>query len=110
MVFKRENKIFEVKYRFDEDNSLFNANVDIFVRLKSNKNTYISTFYTFENILYLKQKFKETGECLNGTYFWGTDMFLINDLKPDTIDRVLHEIIDNGEFDLIFIKTEPDNW
>ena len=102
MVYKRSNSVFEIYYRLDPDKPLSDANVDVFVKLNETKKEYLSTFYTFNNILTLIKKFKMSGECLFGSYFWDSEMFLINDLEEGTIDKVIHELINEGEFFSIF--------
>ena len=64
MVYKRSNSVFEIYYRLDPDTPLSDANVDVFVKLNETKKEYLSTFYTFNNILTLIKKFKMSGECL----------------------------------------------
>lgn len=73
-----------------------NGNIDIFVSY--NRETYVATFFTYQNILSLIDQNKKTGECLNGKFFWASDMILINDLKKETINQVINEMINDNSF------------
>jgi hypothetical protein len=38
---------------------------------------WIASFFTYQNIISLSEKNKKTGECLNGQYFWASNMVLV---------------------------------
>lgn len=95
---KKEN--FKVNYYTIIENKN-NDNVDIHITF-SNNQSYIATFFTYENIKSLVKKNKKTGECLSGTYFWASDMILIQDLEIETIRTVVSQTIENNLFLEIF--------
>ena len=72
---------------YDENDS----NMDVIFTL-SNKTKWVTTFFTYQNILSLSQKNKATGECLYGLYFLAKDMILIDRLNKDIIQKTLEEI------------------
>lgn len=80
-----------------------NENTDVIVEFE-NGEKYISTFFTYNNIVDIKRKNSISGECLSGKYFWASNMFIINDCKRDTIEEVIKHIIEYKEFYNIFIK------
>nr|WP_199001327.1 hypothetical protein [Flavobacterium sp. ASV13] len=41
---------------------------------------------------------KQTGECLNGKYFWASDMILIDKINRESVLSVIDEMIKSGEF------------
>ncbi|WP_155839583.1 hypothetical protein [Aquimarina latercula] len=108
MDYKRENSIFKIKYRLDPEQDIDNCNTDIFVTIVKTQKVYLATFYTYKNITSLVEKFKKSGECLSGYYFWDEDMCLIDDMSIDTLDKVIFEIIENEEFFSIFSLVETE--
>ena len=82
---------------YDDDNC------DVIVNF-NNGDTYISSFFTFKNIETLRKNFSTTGECMNGKFFWSSDMFIIDNLKTDNVKKVIKYLIDNNEFESVFKK------
>lgn len=76
--------------------NLHNDNVDIEVILEDGQ-TFSATLFTRANIDMLLDKYKKSGECANGIYFWAADLILVNDLKEMTIKTVVADLIDSGE-------------
>lgn len=79
----------------DDDNS------DVVVRFTDNSR-YIATFFTYTNIERLRRKNEQTGECLNGKYFWGSDMVLIDKIDRKSILSVIDYMLQTEEFYLAF--------
>jgi Fumarylacetoacetate (FAA) hydrolase family protein len=46
----------------------------------------------------------ETGECLNGKYFWSSNMILTYEISRDRIEEVIQHLIGKDEFECIFNK------
>ncbi|MDF2535372.1 MAG: hypothetical protein K0R18_1531 [Bacillales bacterium] len=82
---------------------LNNDNTDVFVEFDDNTK-WVATFFTYSNISKLVEKNKQTGECLNGKYFWGSDMLLIDVISKERIEEVVRHLIVKGEFENIFSK------
>lgn len=59
----------------------------------SDHTRWVASFFTYQNIITLRDKNRTTGECLSGLYFWATDMILIDKMTKDNIEKVLNEII-----------------
>ena len=81
----------------DEDDS----NSDVVFKL-SDGTQWVATFITYQNILSLSKKNKETGECLNGLYFVGTDMVLIEKLNRESVIKVLEQMLKDGNISKYF--------
>ena len=79
------------EWNIDDDNS------DVIVTL-ANGEKWIATFFTYKNIMTLKEGHRTTGECLDGIYFWASDMILIDELTRDKIERVVKELIATENF------------
>ena len=41
---------------------------------------------------------RATGECLGGTYFWARDLVIVKDMRRETIDSTIVEMVENGEY------------
>ncbi|WP_299249052.1 hypothetical protein [uncultured Aquimarina sp.] len=80
-----------------------NDNSDVMVTFE-NGEKYIATFFTYKNIEWLRQKNEKTGECLNGKYFFATDLILIDRLNREEILNVINHLINQEEFTTAFEK------
>jgi hypothetical protein len=87
---------------YDDDNC------DVIVEF-NNGYTYIASFFTFKNIETLRKNFSTTGECMNGKFFWSSDMFIIDNLKTDNVKKVIKYLIDNNEFESVFKKSKNND-
>lgn len=84
------------------------ANSDVMVTL-ADGSQWVATFYTYANVMTLAAKNTQTGECLNGTYFWDTDMILVSEVSRAQIERVVAHVLEEGYFERAFTLVEPDN-
>ena len=93
----------EEKGPIQGDFSEINDNSDVIVTFENGEN-YIATFYTYQNIEWLRQKNQKTGECLDGKYFYGTDLILIDKLNRVNVANVINHLIKEDEFFTAFNK------
>ncbi len=107
MKIKQINIESEYKSPIIGGEEFINDNSDIFVEFE-NGDSYVSTFYTYQNIEWLKNKNLKTSECLSGKYFWASNMLIIEKLDRDTIEKVIEELIINNEFNLVFQELESE--
>ena len=77
------------------------CNSDVMVSFREGAE-WTATFFTYNNIKTLAEKNKRTGECLQGTYFWATDMILVDELSRERIEELVKHFIETGEFESIF--------
>lgn len=82
------------------------ANTDVIVT-RADGSRWVGTFFSYQNILSLAKKNAQTGECLSGDYCWATDMILVRDVSRPTIERVIRELVQTGEFEQVFTRL-PD--
>lgn len=80
-----------------------NDNSDVIVRFADGSKA-IATFYTYGNIEFLRQKNKESGECLNGKYFWASNMILVDKITRQTVGEIVNYLLSEDEFYLVFDK------
>jgi hypothetical protein len=76
-------------------------NIDVEVTF-DNGNRYVATFFTLENIRMLIQKYKRTGECHNGLYFWASDMIILERLTPENVQKAVVDLLEHDEFEAAF--------
>jgi hypothetical protein len=86
---------------------IHNDNIDVIVRLPSGE-TCTATLFTPANIAMIMQHYAATGECLSGRYFWAADMVIVSDLRLETIEAVVREIIRSGEHVLTFRRVDGE--
>ncbi len=82
-----------------------NSDIDVFMK---NGDWYSATAFTYENIEFLRRKNVATAENLNGKYFWAKDMFVVERIERELIEEVVAELLENGLFEMIFDKIEPE--
>ncbi|WP_147300599.1 hypothetical protein [Lysobacter silvisoli] len=71
-------------------------NVDVHVVL-SNGERYSATFFTLKNVERLMRSYQESGECLNGSFFWARDMIIVTMITPEEVSRVVWDLVSSGE-------------
>ena len=76
-------------------------NTDVVVTFEDGRK-HIATFFTYKNIQTLIDKNKRTGECLNGKYFWASDMILVDECSRNNIEKLIFHLIEEEEFHVIF--------
>ncbi|MBL0028897.1 MAG: hypothetical protein IPO95_07475 [Rhodanobacteraceae bacterium] len=85
-----------------------NDNVDAVVTLPTGESRTV-TFFTLKNISSILAGYAATGECLSGKFFWAKDMVIVRDLSRATIEAVVAEMIQNGEYDVAFGHASPSS-
>lgn len=80
---------------------IHNGNTDVIVEF-DNEKRWVASFFTYNNISKIVEKNKSTGECLNGKYFWSSDMILVDEVSRQRIQEVIQFLINEGEFERIF--------
>jgi hypothetical protein len=77
------------------------CNSDVMVSFEKGAE-WVATFFTYQNISSLSKKNKTTGECLNGKYFWATDMIMVDEITRKRVEEVISHLIANEEFQKVF--------
>lgn len=90
-----------------------NDNIDVEVRFPD-QTRYSATLVTLKNIQELMTNYQKTGECNYGQYFWCSNIFIIRDLREETILEAIQSLIDEDEFtqafDLLENADDYDYW
>jgi len=79
----------------DDDNS------DVTVTFDSAQK-WAASFFTYKNIDTLSRKNQKTGELLGGLYFCAADMILVRTLDRHTVEKVVADLLEAGEFEVFF--------
>ena len=82
-----------------------NDNVDVQVTFP-NGERFSAVFFTMRNIETLMKRYKKTGECAGGLYFWTSDMIIVESLTQKTICKTVDHLLAEDEFGYIFSKNE----
>jgi hypothetical protein len=72
-------------------------NVDAVIRF-SEGDVWTVTFFTIQNIKSIVNRYQSSGECLSGKFFWARDLVIVEDLRPETIEATVLELIRSGEY------------
>ncbi|KGP82700.1 MULTISPECIES: hypothetical protein [unclassified Paenibacillus] len=66
------------------------------------RSKWIASFFTYQNIETMRQKNIETGECMNGAYFWSSDLVLIDIISRERIEQLIDYLIKHDNFHAVF--------
>ncbi|WP_202556294.1 hypothetical protein [Paenibacillus silvestris] len=88
--------------------NIYDDNTDAIVTFEDGSR-WVASFFTYKNIQSLAKKNQQTGECLQGKYFWGSDMVLVDECSRKRIEEVVEHLIFKGDFEVIFDKCVEDN-
>lgn len=75
-----------------------NDNVDVVVVLNGEGVCYTATFATIGNIIELIDKYKASGECLSGKYFWSINLIIIERVNLKFIEEAVFDLLRCGQF------------
>lgn len=87
----------------DKDADPEHCSTDVVVVLENGRK-YIASFFSYAFIEFMRNRNSLTGEYLHGKYFWTKNMVLVENCTPDVIDPVIRDIIDEGEFNEVFMQ------
>ncbi|MCY9698218.1 hypothetical protein [Paenibacillus alginolyticus] len=79
------------------------TNTDVIV-VFPDRTKWIASFFTYKNIQTLREKNVHTGECMNGAYYWSSDMVLIDISSRERIEQVVENLIENDSFNTVFTR------
>ena len=77
------------------------SNCDVMVTLGDGRR-FVGTFFTLTNIRTLMARYRGTGECARGSYFWASDMIIVDELSEETIRATVQDLIEEGELESAF--------
>jgi hypothetical protein len=77
------------------------ANVDVVVEFESGRR-FGATFFTLENLERLMDRYKQSGECVQGLYVWASEMIVIRRVSYEAIRTAVADLIEAGEFQKAF--------
>lgn len=98
--------ITNVKFYHDKDVvNVMDDNIDVEVLL-DNGERYTAAFFTLKNIASILERYKNSGECLSGLYFWASNLIIIDNLHKETIREAIDDLVKNGEFFSSFSRVE----
>ncbi len=84
-----------------EDVDFEDTNTDVIVVL-SNGQKYIAAFFTLKNVENMNLQNEATGRKLDGKYFWAKNMVLIDRCDPESVEAVVKDLIEEGDFKEVF--------
>lgn len=65
---------------------------------------WVATAFSYQNIRTLTERYRLTGECLAGAYFWATNMLLVNKVAREQLTIIINHLLLTGEFFRVFQK------
>ncbi|MFX3633582.1 MAG: hypothetical protein ACE3L7_24845 [Candidatus Pristimantibacillus sp.] len=89
--------------------NIHDGNTDVIVTFEDGSR-WVASFFTYKNIQTLAEKNQQTGECLHGKYFWGSDMVLVDECSRSRMEEVIEHLILQGDFEVIFDKCDDEEY
>ncbi len=80
-------------------------NVDVSI-VFDDGSRFTATFFTLKNIQGILKRYEISGECVNGLYFYSTNMIIVNELSEQVIASSVRDLIENNEFEHIFQRLD----
>lgn len=84
-----------------DDEHKESGNTDVVVVLENGKK-YIASFFSYKYVNEITQKNVKSGEYMHGDYFWDKNMILVKECTLKTIEPVIQNLIEEGEFQEVF--------
>jgi len=80
-------------------------NVDLWIELEDGR-VFTATLFTIKNISTLMRRWRESGECASGAYFWATDMIVVESISEEVIERTISDLIASRTIELCFERLD----
>lgn len=87
----------------EHDDEMLSAVTDVIVVL-SNGYKYAASFIPYSEVEHIREHSMQSGEFLNGLYYWGHNMVLVESCEQKTVERVVEHMIEEGDFSEAFRK------
>ena len=78
---------------------------DVIVRF-NDQSLFTASFFTFQNLMKVKEQSILDGNYLNGKYFWANGLVLIDSCTRQDIEEVVQHLLNEGDFEAVFIRLE----
>jgi hypothetical protein len=78
-------------------------NVDVEIHFDDGRR-YGATLFTLENVRSLMERYRSTGECGGGSYFWASQMVIVPSLTPTAIAQAIAAMIAEGCLEPAFVR------
>lgn len=76
---------------------------DVVVKFNSGEK-FFASFFTFDKVIEMRKEHQLNEKFLSGRYFWAKNMILIEACDKATIERVIENLLEEGEFREAFTK------
>ncbi|MFI1735772.1 hypothetical protein ACH40E_42605 [Streptomyces acidicola] len=84
------------------------CNVDVEVRLVEDGSRWSATVFTVAEVERLMEKGAQTGEDLEGRYFWCSDGLIVRDPGIDNMTEVIASLLNSGEFGQVLQRLDDE--
>lgn len=81
----------------------YDVNSDVIV-VFPDRSKWIASLFTYKNIETLRQKNIKTGEWMDGSIFWSSDMVLIDFISRERVEQLINHLIREDEFQSAFTR------
>ncbi len=79
------------------------AHTDVIVEMNDGEK-YVASFFTYKNMKTLQLLHREENDFLGGKYFWVKGMLMVESCTRQTIEKVVLDLMEEGDFERVFRK------
>ena len=95
-----KSRVYPIEIRVHHEvDDVLNEQVDAEVVSLQMVESRTVTFFTLRNIEQVLSRYKESGECLFGKYFWAKDLIIVESLDFEVIRKVVWDLVESGEYE-----------
>ncbi len=69
---------------------------------------WVGTVGTLEAVGRILTRYRRTGECLAGTYFWASGLLILREDREEAAFDALEDLVRSGEHEVCFEEVESD--
>ncbi|MDX3077741.1 hypothetical protein ACIP98_25350 [Streptomyces sp. NPDC088354] len=84
------------------------CNVDMWLTFPDG-NRWSGTIFTLDEVQRLMDRWKDTGECLDGTYFYCWDELIVSHAGISSMVRVIDDLIVTGDYESALRPIGPED-
>jgi hypothetical protein len=70
----------------------------------TNGEKFYAYFLSFDHLATINRQHVKSGEFMSGHYFWSKNLVLVKNCAMSTIEGVVNDLIEDGDFQEAFLK------
>lgn len=84
------------------------CNVDMWV-IRADGERWSGTAFTHDEVGRLLERWRRSGECLDGGYFWASDGLIVREPGIPSMVSVIDHLVETGEYTSVLQRLQPED-